>query len=202
MGSTLGVNGKRFAPLGGNSSWVRESTDTRRRRTSQSRSAFAREAGFGLDPRPMPHIPVAVIGAGPYGLSLAAHLKARDVESRIFGSPMQTWKRMHPGMGLNSPDFGTNIYTPRLGYTFIEYCASRGLSLAEPLEIARFAQYGLWAQQQLVPQVEDVPVGQVAQSSDGFELALGTGERFQARRVVVAVGLTYFARMPDELAAV
>lgn len=150
----------------------------------------------------MPHIPVAIIGAGPYGLSLAAHLEAREVEFRIFGSPMQTWKRMHPGMGLKSPDFGTNIYTPRPGYTFIEYCAANGLSTAEPLEIARFAQYGLWAQQQLVPQVEDVPVAHVGQSPDGFELALGTGERFHARRLVVAVGLTYFARVPDELAAV
>jgi cation diffusion facilitator CzcD-associated flavoprotein CzcO len=115
---------------------------------------------------------------------------------------MQTWKRMHGGMGLKSPDFGTNIYTPRPGYTFIEYSESRGFSATEPIEIARFAQYGLWAQQHLVPQVEDVPVLHLRQSPDGFELALGTNERLHARRVVVAVGLTYFARMPEEFVAV
>ena len=33
-------------------------------------------------------VDVAVIGAGPYGLSLAAHLRRRAVEHRIFGEPM------------------------------------------------------------------------------------------------------------------
>ncbi|MER8779069.1 MULTISPECIES: hypothetical protein [unclassified Mesorhizobium] len=35
-------------------------------------------------------VDVAVIGAGPY-LSLAAHLRARDVEHRIFGELMGSW---------------------------------------------------------------------------------------------------------------
>jgi len=32
---------------------------------------------------------IAVIGAGPYGLSAGAHLKASGVNVRVFGEPMQ-----------------------------------------------------------------------------------------------------------------
>jgi cation diffusion facilitator CzcD-associated flavoprotein CzcO len=35
---------------------------------------------------------IAVIGAGPYGLSIAAPLRARGIESRIFGTPMHSWR--------------------------------------------------------------------------------------------------------------
>ena len=35
---------------------------------------------------------VAIIGAGPYGLSAAAHLKAADgLDVRVFGEPMSFW---------------------------------------------------------------------------------------------------------------
>ena len=42
----------------------------------------------------MSKVAVAIIGAGPYGLSLAAHLAARNVEHRIFGRPMQFWSHI------------------------------------------------------------------------------------------------------------
>jgi glycerol-3-phosphate dehydrogenase len=39
----------------------------------------------------MAAVNIAIIGAGPYGLSLAAHLRHRGVEFRAFGQPMQFW---------------------------------------------------------------------------------------------------------------
>ena len=48
-------------------------------------------------------VDVAIIGAGPYGLSVAAHLNALGVDYRIFGKPMQLWRdHMPPGMRLKS----------------------------------------------------------------------------------------------------
>ena len=55
-------------------------------------------------------IDVAIIGAGPYGLSLGAHLKERGVPFRIFGQPMQAWREMPRGMYLKSLGFATNVY--------------------------------------------------------------------------------------------
>src|SRR5215831_18354194 len=76
----------------------------------------------------LPRTQVAIIGAGPYGLSLGAHLKDRKVDFRIFGQPMEPWSRMHKGMGLKSPDFGTNVYSPRSGFRFVDWCRDRGIS--------------------------------------------------------------------------
>lgn len=146
-------------------------------------------------------IDVAIVGAGPYGLSLAAFLRERGVRFRIFGRPMRSWLQMPDGMYLKSFGFATNVYTPGGRLSFVEYCRERGLESFEPCAIADFARYGLWAQQQAVPDLEQEDVtGLSAVPGGGFEVTLGSGESLQARRVVVAVGLTYFARMLTVLA--
>jgi len=38
----------------------------------------------------------AVVGAGPYGLSVAAHAAARGSRTRVFGTPMQAWAEHMP----------------------------------------------------------------------------------------------------------
>lgn len=139
---------------------------------------------------------VAIVGAGPYGLSVASHLTHRGVEHRVFGQPMHTWRHMFPGMGLKSPDFGTNIYTPQPGNTFVEWIRARDRGLDEPIMIAWFAEYGQWAQERLVPELEQTLVTRVGLREHGFEVALQTGERVLARRVVMATGLTNLRRMP------
>src|SRR5215469_5783905 len=140
---------------------------------------------------------VAIVGAGPYGLSIAAQLAHRNVPHRIFGLPMHTWRNMFPGMSLKSPDFGTNIYTPESGNSFVEYCESHGRNHREPIAISLFAEYGKWVQERLVPQVEQCLVTSVALADGGFRVELETGERLSARRVVMATGLTHFRRMPS-----
>ena len=143
---------------------------------------------------------VAIIGAGPYGLSTSAHFSAYGVDHRIFGVPMQLWQQMPKGMCLKSLDFATNIYTPKQGYSFIDYCRMQGVSSGEPIAVDLFIRYGLWAQKQLVPQLEEPRVTRLSQTNGSFEVQLDSGETFSARRVVMATGLTNFARMPEALA--
>lgn len=143
---------------------------------------------------------VAIVGAGPYGLSLAAHLRQRGVAFRIFGEPMKFWFEMRKGMYLKSFGFATNVYVPDGKLSFVEYCRERGLEEREPCAIADFARYGVWVQEQAVPELERAEVTRVAADQDGFRLTLSTGEVVRARQVVVAVGLRYFARMPEGLA--
>lgn len=149
---------------------------------------------------PMP-IEVAIIGAGPNGLGLAAHLRQAGVPHRIFGSPMQTWRDMPKNMYLKSLGFATSIPIPDGRRTFPEYCRAHGLEDYEPIEFATFAQYGLELQRELVPQLEETLVTDLRRAGGQLVLTLATGERVPARRVVVAVGLTYFARVPAVLAA-
>jgi cation diffusion facilitator CzcD-associated flavoprotein CzcO len=145
-------------------------------------------------------IDVAIIGAGPNGLGLAAHLGRSGVPYRIFGSPMQTWRDMPRGMNLKSLGFATSIPTPDGHPTFPEYCRARGLEDYEPIEFATFAEYGMAVQHDRVPNVEDTKVTDLKRANDQFVLTLESGEHVWAKRVVVAVGLTYFPRIPEVLA--
>lgn len=144
---------------------------------------------------------VAIIGAGPYGLSLATHLAHRNVPHRIFGHPMQTWLTMPKGMFLKSTGPGTDIYTPRRERSLPAFCRARGVEDYEPIEMATFAQYGLAIQQERVPYLEQTFVTRLARDRGQFALTTEDGAEVIARRVVVAVGITHFQRMPPELAA-
>ena len=147
---------------------------------------------------------VVIVGAGPYGLSLAAHLAAQKVEHRIFGYPMLFWSRIAEAGGeryLKSFCFGTNISSPTRGSTFADYCIPRGLETFEPCSIRDFAAYGLWFQKKNVGWVEPVEAEQLSKRSDGFEIMLSSGERVVAARVVVATGLSYFEVIPPVLAS-
>jgi thioredoxin reductase len=149
-------------------------------------------------------VAIAIIGAGPYGLSLAAHLAARKIEHRIFGRPMQFWSHVADAGGdryLRTYCFGTNISTPDPGFTFADYSRPRGLETFEPCSIGDFAAYGHWFQQTNVPWVEPIDVAHVAGQGHGFTVALADGQRVDADRVIIAVGLTCFAVVPPALAS-
>jgi cation diffusion facilitator CzcD-associated flavoprotein CzcO len=58
-------------------------------------------------------VDVAVIGAGPYGLAAAAHLRHAGVETHVFGEPLAFWERHMPvGMLLRSSPFASRISEP------------------------------------------------------------------------------------------
>jgi Pyridine nucleotide-disulphide oxidoreductase len=147
---------------------------------------------------------VAVVGAGPYGLSIASHLRARGVDFRIFGTPMQTWRTEMPqGMFLKSEGFASNLYDPAGASTLAAYCAENGFAYADaglPISRAVFADYGVAFQRRQVPTLEQQDVVAVAQAPAGFRITLASGEAFDARRVVLAVGISHFAHLPPELA--
>jgi cation diffusion facilitator CzcD-associated flavoprotein CzcO len=147
---------------------------------------------------------VVVIGAGPYGLSVAAHLRAHNVAARVFGDPMASWReRMPRGMFLKSTVSASSISAPGNGYELSGWSrrtAGEPLRGHQPIPIDAFIDYGLWFQRQLVPDVEQREVVSVDGRSGGFTVTLDSGEELTARAVVVATGLAYFAHVPAELA--
>lgn len=142
---------------------------------------------------------VAIIGAGPYGLSLATHLRARGVNFRIFGEPMRFWRDMPVGVNLKSLAFATSISVPTPGYSYPEWCQQHGLEDFEPCTMQSFAAYGLEIQKQFVPDLEEVLVTNVSLRAGGFEVALSSGERLLSRKVVICTGLSGLGRIPDKL---
>ena len=148
---------------------------------------------------------IAVIGAGPYGLSIAAHLAGRKASFRIFGTPMGVWRNhMPPGMFLKSEGFASDLFDPRRELTLERYCAEHGHPYAPigvPISRELFCEYGLAFQKRFVPNLEDKHVADVTRDGRGFTIRLEDGETFRARQVVVAVGISHYAYVPPELEA-
>ncbi len=150
------------------------------------------------------HVDVAIVGAGPYGLSLAAHLRAAGVSFRHFGVPMSLWRdHMPAGMYLKSQGFASNLSDPAGSHTLRAFCAETGRDYADyglPVSLATFVAYADWFRSRHAPDLEEVLVSDVASRDDRFEATLATGERLVARRLVVATGVEHFQRMPGVLA--
>jgi hypothetical protein len=148
--------------------------------------------------------PIVIIGAGPYGLSLAAHLRHRGVPFRIFGTPMHSWRnRMPAGMCLKSDGFASNLSDPGAALTLEKFCAERGLPYSHvgyPIPLETFVAYGLEFQKRLVPNLEETDVTLLKQADGSFCLQTANGASLHAQQVVVAAGITHFAHMPLELA--
>jgi len=143
-------------------------------------------------------IETAIIGAGPYGLSIAAHFRSRSIPFRIFGRPMDSWlAHMPKGMMLKSDGFASNIYDPGSKFTLKQFCTERGIEYADmgiPVRLATFGEYGLAFRDRMVPELEDKVVTGVERSADGFRLQLDDGEEVKARRVVLGGDHAFRAR--------
>lgn len=145
---------------------------------------------------------VAIIGAGPYGLSATAHLRAvKGLDVHTFGEPMSFWQRNMPvGMLLRSGWAATHIADPHRSLTLEAYRAASGTHFSTPVPLDRFIDYGLWYQRQVIPDLDKRKVVRV-ESRNGhgdFRLHLEDGDSLCARRVVVAAGIGSFAWRPPE----
>lgn len=143
------------------------------------------------------HDPVIVIGAGPYGLSVAAHLKARGIPTLIFGKAMEFWQKMPPAMNLKSSWSALSISDPAGKYSLDRYSKIAGIARQEPVPLQIFLAYSHWFQQQAVPEIDPAYVQSLARDGQGFHLDLADGRSIKASRVVVATGVAAFAQIPD-----
>lgn len=150
------------------------------------------------------HTDVVVIGAGPNGLSLAAHLNNSGVEHRIFGQTMGAWRfNMPAGMLLKSEPYSSDLSAPRPGFLARDYGRARNAKFPErvvPLSRENFVDYGTWFAHQLVPNVEECEITSLAVAPGGFLVRTAQGEAIRATRVVVATGIIPFAYVPPAIA--
>ena len=148
-------------------------------------------------------VDVAIIGAGPYGLSVAAHLEALGVDFRIFGKPMQLWREhMPPGMRLKSDGSSSDLVDPDDTLTLKKFCAAEGLAHHDsqlPVALDTFVAYGMTFQRRFVPQLEEKFLSAMERAANGYVLRFDDGDVVIARRVVIAIGVADFVYLPEFL---
>ena len=145
-----------------------------------------------------------IIGAGPYGLSLAAHLLAANVDFVIIGHPMDAWANHMPeGMLLKSDGFASNLYDPAGAFTLRAGSAWTGASpittRSRRFSLATFVDYGMAFARRHAPDLKDALVVSLAREGDRFRLTTDDGASVIARRVVVAAEIGPFRYMPPQL---
>jgi thioredoxin reductase len=142
---------------------------------------------------------VAVVGAGPFGLSVAAHLQGHRV--RTFGAEMETWRTfMPPEMLMRSAWEETSISAPEGAGDLDVWTREAGESRREPIPLEMFLRYSEWFAERFVPDRDPSRVASLEPNGRGYRLTTEQGSEMDAEHVVVAVGVMPFAYVPPGLA--
>jgi cation diffusion facilitator CzcD-associated flavoprotein CzcO len=158
---------------------------------------------------------VVVLGAGPYGLSCAAHLRRmKGLEMRVFGEVMSFWSNHMPkGMVLRSPRVASHLSDPDSALSIEAFQSAVGrrigaipppavtgdwarLTMSERLPVEDFIEYGHWFARQAELPIDSRMIKRVEPDPGGYRLTLDRGEAIVARKVIVAGGVKPFARKP------
>lgn len=145
-----------------------------------------------------------IIGAGPYGLSIAAHLKAAGIPYHLYGKPLESWREFMPvGMVLKSERFASNLWDPNGQFTLERYSAEHKIPYqpaGHPLSLAEFLSYAEWFRQRAVGESCDVRVTSLRRTRTGFVLDFAGAPSIETRRVILATGHMAFQVIPEEFA--
>jgi cation diffusion facilitator CzcD-associated flavoprotein CzcO len=140
---------------------------------------------------------VAVIGAGPYGLSAGVHLKAKGIAVRVFGEPMEFWaNKMPEGMLLRSPRVASSLSDPDRAFTLEAYETASKKEPCAPVPLDTFVEYGRWFRHQLGSDLDRRTILRVDRDQSGFRLTLQDGEEIRSAYVVIAAGIGPFKKKP------
>lgn len=139
---------------------------------------------------------IAVVGAGPFGLSVAAHVR----DARVFGEPMRTWRRhMPPDMLLRSAWEETSLSAPT-GGTIDDFARATGTGRREPLPLQTFLAYGDWFRERFVPDADPADVARIEHAGRRLRITTTAGDELDASAAVIAVGVMPFAHAPHPFA--
>ncbi len=147
-----------------------------------------------------------IVGAGPFGLSLAAYCAQHGLDYTLVGKPMEFWQSHMPqGMYLRSAcDWHLD---PANVATIERFVALQGRTPAdvEPLCLQFYLNYAKWFQEQ--QRIAPLPVyvdrlDHVDGETYRYHATLEDGRVLRARHVALAVGFKYFKHLPADLMAI
>ncbi|WP_238404155.1 NAD(P)-binding domain-containing protein [Paenibacillus paridis] len=141
-----------------------------------------------------------IIGAGPYGISLAAHAAASGISYVLLGNPMHFWSEQMPqNMFIRTNPRYISFSDKDDAFTIERYCRETGTPQRSPFPRPHFVDYAFWfARQtgvvftrQLVDQVDSIPAG--------FRVMTNEGYCYEAKHAIIATGLQHYSYIPEVL---
>jgi len=140
-----------------------------------------------------------IIGAGPYGLSLALAAKGSSVDYALVGRPLSLWRTLPRGMPLRTKM--TARFDPLGTGSFGTFLQQRGVAEQGSTPISRelFADYVEWALQQEPVQTINGEVAGLSEENGIFSARLLDGTVVRAKQVAVATGALPHVYIPETL---
>ncbi len=140
-----------------------------------------------------------IIGAGPFGLAIAAQASHLGIDHLIVGKPMEFWRKNMPqGMLLRSAcDWHLD---PVNLHTIEKFLESRGQTPhdVEPLSLDFYLSYAEWFQTQ--KQITTLPLHiERLDHANNFIATTAGGDTIRAKKVVLAPGFKHFVNIPVEV---
>jgi len=144
-------------------------------------------------------VDLLIIGAGPYGLAMAAYAQQQKIDYLITGKPMEFWKSNMPGGLLLRSPWDWQI-DPFGLHTIENYAKRKGLNKdqVEPISREFFLGYAEWFQKGKCIEVLPSFVERMDRSNNRFEALLDSKDTVVSKLVLVAPGFRYFKHMPEE----
>ncbi|MEQ9618768.1 MAG: NAD(P)-binding domain-containing protein [Deltaproteobacteria bacterium] len=149
------------------------------------------------------HVDLLIIGAGPFGLSMASYGEHHGIDYLVVGKPMSFWKENMPeGMYLRS---GCEWHLDPQGvHTIDKYLEARNLERkdVEPLSLDFYLGYAEWFQERINADILNTMVKRLDSLDDEkqrFSATLDNGNTLTAKNVLLAVGFKNFRNLPPEL---
>jgi cation diffusion facilitator CzcD-associated flavoprotein CzcO len=140
-----------------------------------------------------------IIGAGPFGLAIAAEAAHLGIDHLLVGRPMEFWRSNMPqGMYLRSAcDWHLDTVNVHTIDKFLETLGQTSKQV-EPLSLAFYQSYATWFQEQkqIVPSPTYI---EQLDHSEQFIATTDQGNTIVAQNVAIAPGFKHFTNVPLEL---
>lgn len=144
-----------------------------------------------------------IVGAGPYGLTIAAHLRVAQIPFQIFGDALESWRTHMPaGMILKSEPFASNLWDPQRRFTLKRFAAEKNIPYihsGRPLSLTTFLEYADWFRRRAVGEPNPAKILRISHKHGEFTLEFTGQSPIKARRVILATGHLAFCYVPAEL---
>lgn len=142
-----------------------------------------------------------IIGAGPYGLTLANWLHELDAEFKIVGKPMELWREHTFSEAALRSDMATSeIGHPQEKYAFPRFYTQTYPDQPVPegrVSVALYRQYVDWVLDRLPYTIQPEYVTHLQKEARHYRAALANGETIRARQVVIATGMAHHLHIPS-----